>query len=328
MLHYRYWLIILLISLPAFSIAQELYPNTEPASTIPKGVFGLRLMGDTYSENGQDRNSIGLRAMYGVTSRLSVWLQGGLANHHDTVLPANLITHTHSGNTISYYTNTKTYGRKYPYRFKTLRAYAKYRIFSSDGEQKHFRVALFGEYSLPGTAHDEAEPNFNDNSGYGGGLIITQLYRRLAISFTTGFMHPFSYTETVNHPGFLAYTPQVTTISYGQAITYSLSAGYRVFPKEYTGYAQSNYNLYIELIGKSFDKALVVQDGQRIDETSRSFHAGNYTDIYLGVQKIINSNTRIDLSVVLPFYKRSYQHFYPVLMLGVQTYFYRRAAGK
>lgn len=308
--------------------AQELFPNTESASTLPKGVPGIRIIGETYNENGLERNAVSLRAMYGITSHWSVWVQGGISNHHDSILPPNLVTHIHQGAQTIYYTGTKQYGKPYKYRLSGIHLYTKYRIYSHDGPQTHLRVALFGEYSTVYGPHDEAEPNLDDNGGYAGGMIITRLQRRLALSISSGFIQPKAYTETINHGGSFAYIPQTTRIQYGQAITYSLSAGYRIYPQQYTSYAQDNYNLYIELIGKSYTAAKVVQNGMPIEVRANSLKASHYLDGTIGVQRVINSNTRIDLTAAFPLINRSYAHFYPMFTLGLQTYFYRKDSFK
>src|SRR4051812_28992132 len=77
------------------SSAQELYPNTESASSITKGALGIRLLSESYNENGRLRNQFAIRLMYGVNSKLSVYIQPDINNHHSKLLPSNLLTHTH-----------------------------------------------------------------------------------------------------------------------------------------------------------------------------------------------------------------------------------------
>ena len=51
---------------------------------------------------------------------------------------------------------------------------------------------------------------------------------------------------------------------YGDAITYSLSLGYRKSPEVYTDYRQANTNVYLEFIGKAFQTAKVYQAGEKL----------------------------------------------------------------
>jgi hypothetical protein len=61
-------------------------------------------------------------------------------------------------------------------------------------------------------------------------------------------------------------------------MNYSLSAGYLVFPREYTDYKQLNLNLYAELLAQ-----------QSIDRKA------HYVDLAPAVQLIFNSNTKLNL---------------------------------
>ncbi|MFI5133628.1 MAG: hypothetical protein ACHQEB_04790, partial [Chitinophagales bacterium] len=62
------------------------------------------------------------------------------------------------------------------------------------------------------------------------------------------------------------------------SMDYSLSAGYLLFPREYTDYKQLNVNIYTELL---------VQ--QTIDEPK------NYVDLAPAVQFIFNSNAKLNI---------------------------------
>lgn len=295
--------------------AQELFPNTEAASTVPKGVFGIRAYTETYKEVNIPRNMFVLRVMYGITPKLSLWVEGTSSNHHDTILPRDIINHTHVGNQTILYTQKKVYGRKYPYRFNGVSFYAKYRFLSLDGKNRHFRMAAYAEGSKVRSAHDEAEPRLVDDcSGYGGGLIVTQLYKKLAVSVTAGYVKPMPYSEFSNY--------QYTTITYGNAFSYQLSIGYLIYPKKYKNYGQDNYNIYAEFTGKAYKAATLVINDENILIQSDPLRASRYLDGSFGIQRIINSNTRIDLSVTVPVINRSYLHFYPLYMIGWQRYFY------
>ena len=303
--------------------SQELFPHAEPASNVPKGIIGVRIMGEHFWEIKQPRNSGMLRIMYGLTPRLTVMATSGISNHHDRLLPKNIITHTHNGSQIIYYTNPKLYGKKYPYIFGGVNLYAKYRFLSKDGDGKHFRMALYGEYSYLTLAHDESEADLmEDNSGYGGGLIATWLQNKLAVSFTGGVIIPKKYSEQTDLSG--GYGTQIVTteMRYGTNFNYSLSMGYRLMPKKYSNYNETNYNIYVELMGKYFEPTVIYQAGEKVNNTSPMLGRGYYLEAHPGIQKIIRSNTRIDLSFGMPLIKRSYTHFYPFYYIGVQHYFY------
>ena len=307
---------MILFFLTAFSVnCQELFPNTEPASTIPKGVIGLRTLAETYKEGGLLRNMGAVRVMYGISSKLSVYIQGTVSNHHDSILPSDIINHKHVGNQTIYYTQNRVYGTRYPYSFNGGYVYVKYRFFSKDEENKHLRMAVYAEASKIKAAHDEAEPTLTDDcSGWGAGLIVTELYKRLALSLTTGFIKPSPYSEYAR-----GYH---TAVYYGNAVVYNLSVGYRIYPKKYISYYQDNYNIYVELMGKSYAPGRVFINGENTQVQSSSLKAGNYLESHFGIQRIINSNTRLDFTITLPFLGQSYVHFYPLYTFGWQYYFY------
>jgi hypothetical protein len=311
------------IHMPSF-FSQELFPLNEPASNVPKGVLGLRLMDETYKELNRYRNEFGLRIMYGVLPRLSVSATIGISNHHDKDFPSNLVSHTHNGNQTIFYTSEFERGLKYPYRSNGVYVFAKYRFISRDGQHNHFRVAAYAEGAYLQQAHDEAEPNLiGDTKGYGGGLITTCLKNHLAISLTSGVTIPGSYTGL--SPDVSGGPMISTTIHYGRALNYNLSMGYLLFPQRYKNYDQLNLNIYLELLGKTYEAAKVYQYGNLpIPINTPLLQAGNYVNIAPGIQCIIKSNLRIDLSMEFPFVHKSYSTFYPVMQLGVQRYFYGR----
>ena len=314
----RICFIIILFHFGQFLNAQELFVINEPASTIPKGVLGLKMMSETYNESGAIRNQFSARIMYGLTSKFTIWAQPMISNHHGQNLPADLITHRHVGpNTISY-TRTIKYGSRYKYSFAGVHFYGKYRLLNFDQDNEHLRIAITGEYTPLGVqAHDEAEAHLQgDTGGFGAGAIITYLKNRFAISLTGGYILPQAYEDVTSNNRY--------KIDYGNAINYSLSLGYLVYPKTYDSYQQNNYNVYLELMGKSYDVAQLSQRGNDIEIQSDALLAGQYLDAYIGVQRIVNSNDRIELSLGFPIINKSYRHFYPLLNLAWQKYFYFR----
>lgn len=304
--------------------SQELFPLNEPASDVPKGVFGVRAFDKTYKEVDQFRNLFCLRAMVGAISRLSVYGTVSVSNHHGKNFPEGLASHTHNANgTTTYSTGSFQRGLNNPYIFAGFSLYAKYRFLSFDEENQHFRMSLYGNWSNVNVAHDEAEPNLlDDTKGYGGGFISTFLKNHFAVSLTSGVVIPGAYQ---------GYSPDVnggpmipTEVKYGRAVNYNLSFGYLLFPRKYQSYNQGNWNMYLEFMGKAYEQARVSQYGGtvKLPISTPLLMAGNYVDISPGIQYIHKSNLRVDFSVQFPFINKSYSHQYPVYVLGVQRYFY------
>lgn len=322
--------IIVSISILLISVrcpGQELYILNEPASSVPKGVIGVRAFTQNYKEYSTNRGLHALRLMYGATARLSVMATASISNHHNRKLPRDLINHTHNGNQTNYFTQAIKRGVSYPYLYNGIYLFAKYRFFTRDEQNKHFRLAAYGEWSNVGVAHDEAEPNLmDDTGGYGFGLISTWLKDRLALSLTTGFIKPDSYFEMQRD---VTGGPDLPTeIRYGNAVKYNLSLGYRLFPKKYDNYQQVNWNVYLEFIGKTYDGATVIQNGTDIRAITSALKRGTYVEIYPGIQRIISSNTRIELSYGFELIGYSYVHFTPIWTFAVQRYFYNTSKKK
>jgi hypothetical protein len=315
-------LVVITLFCKVWSIqAQELYPMTEPASNTPKDVWGLRLMEKSYNEVDRLRNLIALRVMYGITPRLSVYATPTISNHHNRELPPEFPVH-----------NTPQIGVNHPYLFNGVNFYAKYRLVNIDGQNTHFRVAAYAEYGWLNVAHDEAEPNLlDDTKGFGGGVIATYLKNHFAATFTGGAILPAKYDGVV--PDELPGLPGVAAVvKYGSGYVYDLSLGYLLLPAVYKDYKTTNWNVYLEFIGKSYSAVQMevgnVYYGSQLYSVStasnRALQAGNYVEAYPGIQCIIRSNVRADFSVGFPMIQRSFAHFYPVYFLSVQRYFFGR----
>lgn len=307
--------------------SQELFPTTEPASCLAKGTIGISPIMEMHKEISILRYQAAMRLYYGITSKLEVYAEPVVNNHHSLFLPANFLTHTHTANGgLGPPVASSVYGVPYPVLFGGVYLYSKFRLFSVDKDDRHFRAALYAEYSTAKRAHDEAEPDLTgDNGGYGAGLILTRLQGRFAASFTGGFVVANSYTETVTYPYapyFYGNYPFTNTIVYGKAVDYNLSLGYLLSPVRYTNYYEDNYNIYLELKGSSYGAALTSVNGLVAGATSPSLKAGNYLEAWPGIQGIYNSNTRIDLSVGLALYSRSWNRFYPDYVVSWKHFFY------
>ena len=299
--------------------AQELFPLSEPASTLPKGTLGVRVFSEAYKEVNQYRNMTALRVMYGVTPRLSAYVTGITSNHHGKKMPIEFPFH-----------NTPERGARYPYRFNGMHLYAKYRFLSIDKQQTHLRMAAYAEGTLVKTTHHESEPDLmmGDNSGVGGGLITTYLYKKFAVSLTTGLILPSANKGFSPDP--ISVLPDMPVrVKYGNALMYSLSFGYLLLPKKYDNYNQTNVNLYLELRGKAFQNAEVDifygQEREYLLAPSRyppALQKGYFVDVSPGVQFIVKSNLRIDFSATFNALGTSYARLYPVFNIGIQRYFF------
>lgn len=300
--------------------AQELFPLNEPASTMPGKVLGIRAFSQHYEEvNDVRRHLYGLRLMYGLTPKLTVMAGATISNHHSKQLPPDFPDH-----------NTPQVGVPLPYLFNGVNFYAKYRFFSHDAQNQHLRLAAYAQYSHLNVAHDEAESNLNDDTrGFGAGLIGTYLYRHFAMSFNGGIILPSQYKGEV--PDIIPGLPSVPArVVYGKAWQYNLSFGYLLLPQRYRNYRQTNLNLYLEFIGKSYAGAQVFfenlgQPGTAYEVTGRGrevLSRNYYVEAHPGIQAIIRSNLRVDLSVGFPLIRKSYAHFYPLYSIGIQRYFY------
>src|ERR1700690_3354083 len=116
---------ILLLLLLTRANSQELFPHNEPASTIPKGVLGIRQFNESFKEVNIYRNMFCLRLMYGLLPKLTVMATVGANNHHSINFPANLVSHTHTGNQTTFSTGNYQRGLQYPYQVGGVYFFAK-----------------------------------------------------------------------------------------------------------------------------------------------------------------------------------------------------------
>lgn len=314
-----YFLISLLVASVENLKAQELFPLSEPASTIPKGTIGIRLFTENYKEIYQWRNMSYLRLMYGILPRLSVYVSAITSNHHGLKLPVEFPFH-----------NTPERGKIYPYKFNGFWLYGKYRFLSIDGPKNHFRIAAYAEAAKVKTTHHETEPSleYGDNSGVGFGLITTILENKFAASLTTGAILPFAYDGYAPDP--IRSLPDIPeTVFYGKAFLYRLSLGFRLLPLHYHSYEQGNLNIYAEFRGKVFGAARVnVFAGMpneyylQNEQYPLALKGTSYIDFSPGIQYIYKSNLRIDFSTTFRWLGFSYARLYPVFSIGIQRYFY------
>lgn len=232
-------LICLLLSITGY--AQELYVYTEPASNMPARSISGKLNTTLLKNLHTDR----------VESRYTPEIMFGL-NKNWMVHAAGTFSDMYSSNL----------------RWESVRLYAKYRFLSLDDVHRHFRMAAFGEvaHSVNDAFYEEVSLN-GDQSGVTGGIILTQLWQKLALSSTLGYAQ-----VTTKKPALMpdAYP--------WQAFNYSLSAGYLILPRSYNSYRQTNLNIYAELMGQE------TPDRKKY-----------YIDFAPAMQLIFNSNAKLNL---------------------------------
>jgi len=226
--------------------SQELYVFTEPASTMPAKSISVKLNGmfmgrQPWHDRPMQRYMP--EVMFGINKK---WM-------------------LHVGTTVG---DMHTSGLAW----ESIYIYNKYRFLSKDEIHKHFRMAAFAEaaYSRAPFHNDEVSLQ-GDKSGVQFGVIATQLWNKLAVSGTV------SHTQVLDKSRNAKNTIYIPSRIY-QAMNYSLSAGYLLFPREYTDYKQTNLNLYAEVLAQ-----------QSLDRKAY------YVDLAPALQVIFNSNTKLNI---------------------------------
>lgn len=224
---------------------QELYVFTEPASNMPSHSLSLKFT-DHFVKNDNIYNRFSHRLMpqvrIGVSKKLMLSVGGTLSNMHTS-----------------------------DFRYESFNIYAKYRFLSQDEIHKHFRMAVFADASATKAPfHYDEITLMGDKGGVEVGLIATQLWHKLAVSGTIAHTQVLDKSRNSK----VIYVP---ARSY-QSFNYSLSAGYLLFPKEYTDYKQVNINFYTELLAE-----------QTLDEKKHSI------DLAPALQFIFNSNAKLNI---------------------------------
>jgi hypothetical protein len=231
--------------------AQELFVSTEPASNMAAGSIGLRLNTWLFKmeTGGSPRYRLNPELMLGINKRLMLHLNLYASDVYQPAL-----------------------------RWEGAGIYAKYRFYSSDDVQSHFRIAGFSKISLVDNpvslqsgnlfySGDEIDLDGN-NSGLLAGLVATQLIHKLALSSSFAFTSRWDNLDAAKLPGQAA-----------EAVNYTFSAGYLLWPPVYRNFRQTNINIYTEFLGSS-----------SLDKKSY------YLDVAPAIQFIFNSISRLDFS--------------------------------
>lgn len=309
------FLIGFLLLLMSFSgMSQELFIHNEPASVLPKSSLAFRSIHQFYKEDGLLRSRQALRVTRGMTAKWELGIEAGLSNHNHPNLVSELYDdgdldhdHDHGGDNVNV-------EHIHPTSFTGFTLYSQYRFFTDDGPNQHLRAAVYGILSTNRTTHNYAEPNlYHRNAGLSSGLILTWLKKRFAASGRLGGIVPFGFSPKENNRYFRS----------GNALGYSLSLGYLAYPRKYQSYKQVNINFYLELMGKAFQQARIRDEirwypALAEDETS----PGGYLDINPGVQFILDSRFRIDISTGFPLISRSMAMDYPQFHLALQYLYF------
>ena len=142
------------------TFSQELFVFTEPASNMPAKALGVRDMnGFMFEKDGKLNYHNMPELMLSINKKWMIHAQGFISNRQDGGFE------TEGGS-----------------------LYAKYRFFSEDGKQSHFRMAIFGRASKNNAeSHQEEIETMGHNSGYEAGFIATKLLHKVAISSTISY---------------------------------------------------------------------------------------------------------------------------------------------
>ena len=221
---------------PMIGNAQELYVFSDPASNIPARSINFKLKTHGVGDDirfGRFTYRVMPQVMAGITKNVQVRLTATAANMH---------TESFKGESVG--------------------LGVKYRFLSSDGIHKHLRMAAYVDGSLTRDLfhyYDEISL-MGDKTGIEAGLIVTQLWHKLAVSGSVGS------------------TKVLDGSRFDRSLNYSVSAGYLVLPRTYRDYKQANLNIYLELIG------------QRLIGENLFF-----VDIAPALQVILGSRTKINV---------------------------------
>jgi hypothetical protein len=221
---------------------QELFLLTDPASNVPANSLGVNVLQSAFEREMTSgyMYSIMPEVTYGLNRNLMLRASAFISNRNSQMV-------AEGGNFL-----------------------VKYRFYSQDDLNSHFRLAAFARYSFNSAdIHQEQIEIMGQNTGFETGIVATKLIKKLAISSTISFEKAFDNNRNNLFPNTLG----------NNATNYTLSFGKLMYPKKYTSLKQTNINLMVEFIG------------QTINENGKS-----YLDVVPVVQFIFNSQARLDLA--------------------------------
>lgn len=146
--------------------------------------------------------------------------------------------------------------------------YLQHRFYSFDQVHKHTRLAWYAKAISAGSnPRTDAILLDGQQKLWGAGWIATRLQHKWASSISMGYLYRYAGNT-----------------GYGnQAIQYSLSNGWLIYPKSYSNYNQTNFNFYTEILGQN-----------RIDGK------GDYIDIAPAIQLIFHSQAKFNVGYRFP----------------------------
>ena len=237
----KFFILIILLSIQK-SVSQELFLITDPASNVPANSLGVNLLQSRFKEEFKSGYNYHLmpEVTYGINKNLMVRASAFVSNRSNDLVS--------EGGSF----------------------YAKYRFYSTDDLNSHFRLAAFGRYSFNNAdIHQEQIEIMGHNTGFESGIVATKLIKKLAISSSISFEKAFDNKPDYPFPNELG----------DNATNYTLSFGKLMYPKKYTSFKQTNINLMVEFVG------------QTINENGKS-----YLDVVPVIQFIFNSQARVDVA--------------------------------
>ncbi len=238
----RNYFFIVVFLLTQCSFGQELFLVTDPASNVPANSLGVNVLQSAFKEQIKTGYNYHLmpEVTYGINKNLMVRGTAFLSNRGNAMVA--------EGGSV----------------------FAKYRFYSSDDLNSHFRLAAFGRYSFNNAdIHQEQIDIMGHNTGFETGIVATKLIKKLAISSTISFEKALDNKPNYPFPSNLA----------NNATNYTLSFGKLMHPKVYTSFKQTNINLMVEFVG------------QTLNENGKT-----YLDVVPVIQFIFNSQARVDLA--------------------------------
>ena len=222
--------------------SQELFVVTDPASNVPANSLAVNVMQSAFKEEFEPGYNYHLMAeiTYGINKKLMVRGSAFISTRTNAL-------YAEGGGFM-----------------------AKYRFYSEDDLNSHFRLAAYGRYSFNrADIHQEQIEIQGHNTGFETGIIATKLVKKIAISSSVSFEKALD-----NQPNY----PFPDNIG-DNATNYTLSFGKLMYPKKYTSFKQTNINLMVEFVG------------QTINENGKS-----YLDVVPAIQFIFNSQARLDFA--------------------------------
>src|SRR5574343_1233018 len=197
-------IILLFIAMSCQNVlSQELFVVTDPASNVPANSLAVNVMQSLFKEEMKSGYNYHFmpEVTYGLNKNIMFRASAFISNRSNQLV-------TEGG---SFYT--------------------KYRFYSSDDLNSHFRMAAYGRYSFNrADIHQEQIEIVGHNTGFETGIIATKLIKKVAISSSVSFEKALDNRPNYPFP-----------ISMGNnATNYTLSFGKLMYPKQYTNFKQTN----------------------------------------------------------------------------------------